>query len=242
MKKFLLATAALSVASLSFAGGGGQTVSSPYRPAGSDVSIFGLQDITSSNPLGTSASVALNFEFNPSIGVAYTDSKGKVVDWGLGIYQKDKNSFASTGLLVNYDTTVRASSADLLLMDFDIKDKSKGFLPNKVTPLISLFGDNGQFIGTATGAQILNSMTAATTGFKEDTWNLNLGTLLTNMGKSETSVSKVLLFADPTAGKGKKSDPYTLMSVGKAQPVPEPASMLAMAMGCGLLIRRRKKS
>lgn len=242
MTKFLSTAAALTVASLSLAGGGGQTVSSPYRPAGGNVSIYGLQDITASNPFGSAASVALNFEFNPSIGVAYTDTKGKVVDWGLGVYQKDKNSgFVSTGLSVNYDSLVRASTADLTLMDFDIKDKSGGFRAKKVTPLISLFGANDQLIGTATSDQILRTMTAANTGFKEDSWNLNLGSLLSNMGKSDTAISKVLLFADANSQQGKKSDPYTLMSVGKAQPVPEPASMLAMALGCGLFIRRRNK-
>src|SRR5437660_12525504 len=115
------AVAAVFALSASASAAGVERVGNPYSPAGANFSIFGFQGIDSSGNGGVDAQVNLNFEFNPSIGVTYNDDKGKLKDFGIGLYQNKGSSAASTGLMVQYDTLVSAYSASLPVMEFDFK-------------------------------------------------------------------------------------------------------------------------
>ncbi len=143
----------------------------------------------------------------------------------------------STGLDIQYNTLVSASSANFTLEDFDLPNNATGFKSQKVTPLISIYGANNSLVGTATSSQIFSAMSPQSG--QSDVWNINIGTLLSDMNAKTNGVSKVVLYADSANGEKTNSDPYLLRSVGKAQPVPEPASLSALALG-GLLIRRRR--
>jgi len=210
-----------------------------YRPAGDDFTITALQGIDASNLSGNSALVNLDFEMNPSIGVTY-DQGGKLKDFGIGLYQTGHNgSVESTGLSVNYDTLVKASSANLTVEDFDISSLTSEFKPGKVEPLISVYGPGNHLIGTATSSEVLESMTAAG-GKNKDVWNINIGTLLSNMHAKGTDVSRVVLFADAANGEKSNSDTFLLVAASKGQPVPEPASLCALAFGAAVLVRRRR--
>ena len=79
-------------------------------------------------------------------------------------------------------------------------------------PIVSLFPANNQLIANAGASDIIKAMSS--TGEK-DVWNVNVGQILSGMGKNG-AVSKILLFAD-TAGQKGKSDPYLLRSVGNAR-------------------------
>ena len=217
-----------------------QRVGASYSPTGSDYTVTALQGIDSSNPNGQSAIVNLDFEMKPSIGVTYDQGGGKLKDFGIGLYSSGHNGpVESTGLAVTYDTLVTASSATLTVEDFDIHSLTSGFKPGKVEPLISVYGAGGALIGTATPQQVLASMTAnGKPG--DDVWDINMATLLSNMHSSATSISKVVLFADAANGEKTSSDPFLLRAISKGQPVPEPASLCALALGAGLLIRRRR--
>src|SRR6201989_3030283 len=85
----------------------------PYTPAGANFSIVGLQGIDASSPLGKTGfatQVNTDFEFTPSIGVSYDTGGGKLTDFGLGLYQNAAKATQSTGLRINYNGPVTASS------------------------------------------------------------------------------------------------------------------------------------
>lgn len=229
--------------------GGVQEVGPTYTPTGADFSITALQGIDSSNPLGQSGvnpQVDLNFEFNPSIGVAYDQGNGKLKDFGIGLYQNDghggpgghNQQVESTGLMISYNTLVSASSASLTVEDFDLNNNATGFKPNKVTPSMLIFGANNTLIGAATPAEIFEAMVGQSSA--KDTYDINMGTLLSDMHMQNQAISKVLLFADSSMGE-KKSDPYLLQAVGNAKPVPEPASLISLG-AAGLVFLRRRRS
>lgn len=244
MKKLFIILGAIAVAGAASAAGKGTIVGPSYTPSGADFSIFAFDGITASNPLGTASNVVLNFEDSPSIGATYTDNKGKDTEFGIGLYQtgSGKNgAAASTGLMVQYNTLVSASSANLTVQDFDINSLSQGFKTGKVEPAMLIYGANNTLLASATPAQILASMTAVGNA-KNDIWNINLGSVLSSAHASSSQVSKVLLYADSMNGEKSNSDPYTMVSVGNAQPVPEPMSLIGIASGAVLLIRRRKKT
>ena len=244
ISKMLGASAIAAALALSAAASAQSTdVGTTYSPSGADFTISALQGIDASNPTGNfgTAQVDLNFEFNPSIGVAYTGQDGKLKDFGIGLYSNqggDKGPAESTGLMVTYNSLVNASTANLTVEDFDLDNNATGFKPEKVTPLMQIYGSNNQLIGTATPSQIFSAMMG---NAKDDVWTVNVGTLLKGMGDSSNQgISKVLLYADSANGEKTNSDPYLLKAVGNAQPVPEPFSLCGLGAGALFLIRRRR--
>jgi hypothetical protein len=59
---------------------------------------------------GVNTDVNQDFEFPGMFGVSYDSGGGHLTDFGLGLYSGPNNSVLSTGLLVNYNNLVTASS------------------------------------------------------------------------------------------------------------------------------------
>jgi hypothetical protein len=220
-------------------------VGGTYTPSGANYSITAVQGIDASHQYGQSQyspQVDLNYEMNPSIGVAYDQGDGKLKDFGIGLYTDKSKDVASTGLFIKYDSMVDANTADLVLEDFDLKSGATSFQKNKVEPSLFVFGAGGSLLASANPDDVFGAMTPLS-GYKEDTWDLNLGKLLANDHIAAGAVSGVLLYADAKDGEKGDSDPYLLRAVPNAQAVPEPASMSALGLACaGFLARRRKKA
>jgi len=232
-----------TVATLAISASATERVGNPFTPDGADFSIFGVQGISLTNPLGASGfntQVNTNFEFTPSIGVTYDQGNGKLKDFGIGLYSDSAKQTQSTGLMIKYNTAVTASSAVFTVEDFDIDAKATGFKNNKVEPSILIFGANNTILASAKPSDIFATMTPQGDA-KNDIWDINVGKLLSNMHVNATSITGALLYADASNGEKTKSDPYLLRAVGNAQPVPEPATMCALGAGL-LLLRRRKKA
>lgn len=228
------------------AGASAQTLQgNPYRPTGANYQIFASQGIDASTPLGKSGfatQVNTDFEVTPSIGVAY-EKGSNLVNFGLGLYKDAANQTQSTGLTVKYDSAIMAYSGSVTVMDFDLKTGATGFLPAKVEPSMLVFGTNNSVIGSFNPDQIFGAMVQQTDGQGKgkDIWDVNFGTLLSNAHINDISMSGFLLYADSMRGETFNSDPYLMVSAGKGQMVPEPATFSCLGLGI-LLLRRRNKS
>jgi hypothetical protein len=212
----------------------------PYTPTGANFSIFAVQGIDPSNPQGQtgfSPQVNGDFEFQGSTGVSY-------------LYAGANSAVESTGLNVKYTSLVDPSSITITVEDFDIQaGKSTFFNPNKVMPLITIFGQNGLVLGTATPQQIFPNMTpnSSLNSKSNDVWDINIGAVLSTMNISANSISGFLLAADQANGEKPGSDPYLLVSIGNGIPnVPEagtvfPVVGLLTAVIATHTLRRRKQ-
>lgn len=204
----------------------------PFTPTGANFSMTAVQGINAGNPNGTSAGPQVNgdFEFKNSIGVSYNDGSGHLKDFGLGLYQDQNHATQSTGMLINYNQPVLASSITITIEDFDIQAGHDTFFKTgKVEPKITLFGPNGSIFATLDPTAIFNNMTVNTTvGNSTDVWDLNFGKVLASMHLTDGPISGFLLYADALNGEQNNSDPYLLVAVGNGIPqVPEPATYLA---------------
>jgi hypothetical protein len=206
----------------------------PFTPTGANFSMSAVQGINPSQPQGASGlhpQVNGDFEFKDSIGVSYDDGTGKLKDFGLGLYQDSNNALQSTGLRINYNQLVKASSITITIEDFDIQaGKDTFFNPNKVEPSIILFGPGGSVFASLNPSQIFPYMTLnTTTGTKNtDVWDLNFGNVLNGLHIADGPISGFLLYADQLNGEKANSDPYLLVAVGNGIPqVPEPANYVA---------------
>jgi hypothetical protein len=225
----------------------------PYTPTGANFSIFAVQGIDPSNPQGQtgfSPQVNGDFEFQGSTGVSYDKGGGQLQAFGLGLYAGANNAVESTGLNVKYTSLVDPSSITITVEDFDIQaGKSTFFNPNKVMPLITIFGQNGLVLGTATPQQIFPNMTpnSSLNSKSNDVWDINIGAVLSTMNISANSISGFLLAADQANGEKPNSDPYLLISIGNGIPnVPEagtvfPVVGLLTAVIATHTLRRRKQ-
>src|SRR5690348_11240407 len=125
----------------------------PYTPAGADFTMTAVQGINAANPLGDSSKhpqVNGDFEFKDSIGVSYDTGGGKLTDDGIGLYQDPAKNTFSTGLMINYNELVKASSITITVEDFDIKAGDKSFNSQKVEPSLTLFGPGGSVFANFT--------------------------------------------------------------------------------------------
>jgi len=241
LRKTSLRAPIIAIALASIAGVSAQTrLGNPYRPAGANYNITAYQGIDDAHPGGTTSGAQVNrdFEFTPSIGVTYTNSKGKMTDFGLGLYQASKKgSLQSTGLMITYDAIVKANTANVTVMDFDLKGNATGFNPKKVEPVIDIYGAGGTLLTSAGPSEVFSVMHLEG---QADTWSINMGSLLAAKGVSASGISAVRLSADWKHGEG-KSDPYLLKSASNPTVVPEPATLSVIGIGA-LFLRRRKKA
>ena len=226
----------------------------PFTPAGANFSMSAVQGIDASHPNGQSSfhpQVNGDFEFKDSIGVSYDDGTGNLKDFGLGLYQDSSKNTFSTGLMINYNALVKASSVTITIEDFDINAGASGFNNQKVEPSITLFGPGGSIFASLTPAQLFPYLVANTTAgqAKGDVWDLNFGAVLSGLKLADGPISGFLLYADQLNGEKANSDPYLLVSVGSGIPqVPEPANYLAgvaaiLMLGFShLTILRRKRA
>jgi len=247
VKKSTMGFAALAVAALFGAASSQAAVieqGNPYVPAGANFQIFGLQGVTPSTPLGLSGfntQVNTNFEFTPSIGVSYDTGGAKLTDFGLGLYQPSGGAIQSTGLKIQYNQLVSASSITFTVEDFDIDGKATGFNSQKVEPTLQLLGAAGNIIASFTPAQIFPALVPKTGKASDDIWNVSVSQLLANAHLADMDVSGFVLAADMTAGEKANSDPYLLLSVGNGTftTVPEASSFLPLVGVLGMVIGGR---
>jgi hypothetical protein len=203
----------------------------PFTPTGANFTISAAQAINASHPTGTSGfkpQVNGDFEFKDSIGVSYDDGTGKLKDFGIGLYQDSAHNTQSTGLMINYNQLVQASSVTITLEDFDINTGDTFFKTGKVEPSITLFGPGGSVFANLTPTDIFKNMVPNTsTGTKTDVWDLNFGAVLNSMKLADGPITGFLLYADALNGEQNNSDPYLLVAVGNGIPqVSEPATYL----------------
>ena len=204
-------------------------VGNPYTlPGSTGFQIFALQGIDASSPLGKTGfnpQVNRNFEFPDSIGVSY-EKNGALTNFGLGLYSNAQGQVQSTGLKIVYDNLVQASMVTVTLEDFDIQaGKATFFNPQKVEPSVVLLGPGGSIFASAKPTDIFSALVPVAGPLKGDTWNLNLGALLSNLHLSDGQISVFILSADALNGEQPNSDPYLLVSVtSNCTPVPEPAN------------------
>lgn len=227
---------------------------SPFTPAGANYTITAVQGIDAANPLGNSGlspTVNQNFEFPGVYGVNYQNNAGGVSQGGLSLYNNGPGGgIQSTGLRVDYNTLVSASSVNITVEDFDIKNNTAWGSTSKARPNITLLGAGGVVIGTATPDQVLPNLVAA--GGGSDIWNVNLGGLLSTMGLANQSVSGYLLSAANYAGNvfqgPTTDDPYLLVNAGNGIPViPETSSFLPLlgVLGVAMVapkLRRKRQA
>jgi hypothetical protein len=226
----------------------------PYTPTGADFNISAVQGINPSNPTGTSGfhpQVNGDFEFKDSIGVSWDDGTGKLKDFGIGLYQDSAKALQSTGLMINYNQLVQASSVTITVEDFDITaGKDTFFNPSKVEPGLILFGPGGSVFASLNPTQIFPYLTPnTTTGSKTDVWDLNFGAALSGLHLADGPISGFLLYADSLNGEKANSDPYLLVAAGSGIPtIPEPSNYVAAIAAIAILgvsqltILRRKKA
>ena len=232
--KQTLSIAALAVA-LAFASQNAHATflrGQPFTPTGANFSMSAAQGIDASHPTGNTAfhpQVNGDFEFKDSIGVSYDDGTGHLKDFGIGLYQDSAHNTQSTGLMINYNQLVLASSVTITIEDFDINTGDTFFKTGKVEPSITLFGPGGSVFASLTPTDIFKSMVPNTSaGAHTDVWDLNFGKVLAAMHLADGPISGFLLYADALNGEQNNSDPYLLVAVGNGIPqVPEPANYLA---------------
>ena len=164
--KQTLSIAALAVA-LAFASQNAHATflrGQPFTPTGANFSMPAAQGIDASHPTGNTAfhpQVNGDFEFKDSIGVSYDDGTGHLKDFGIGLYQDSAHNTQSTGLMINYNQLVLASSVTITIEDFDINTGDTFFKTGKVEPSITLFGPGGSvFVGGRVMPSTLRSLTA----------------------------------------------------------------------------------
>ena len=249
-RNFPVALPLLAAAAFLFASSQAQAVflrGQPYTPAGADYSIFAVQGIDASNPQGQSGfnpQVNGDFEFPGSTGVSYDNGSGKLTDFGIGLYNNAQNQVQSTGLNIQYNQLVDPNSVTVTVEDFDIDTKSTFFNPNKVEPVVTIFGANHSVLGTANPTDVFPNLTAE--AGKKDVWDLNLGALLSTLHISANSISGFMLSADMSNGEKPNSDPYLMISAGNGIPmVPEmgtffPVIGLLVAVLSTQVLRRKK--
>jgi hypothetical protein len=209
-------------------------VGNPFTPTGADFSIFALQGIDSSHSMGASGfspQVNQDFEFTPSIGVAYDTGGGVLKDFGLGLYTAG-GSTESTGLKIQYTGLVDAASVTITVEDFDISSKDTFFKTGKVEPSILLLGPGGTVYGSAKPVDIFPLLTPSSSAAGKkggsDVWDVSFAKLLAALHLADAPISGFILYADSTGGEIPGSDPYLLVSVGSGIPVvPEPANYIA---------------
>lgn len=205
----------------------------PYTPTGADFTMTAVQGIDAAHPNGNSSfnpQINGDFEFKDSIGVTYDQGGGHTKDFGLGLYQDSAHNTVSTGIRVNYNELVSASSITITIEDFDIQAGHDTFFKTgKVEPSITLFGPGGTVFANLTPTAIFNNMTVNTTpGNPTDVWDLNFGKVLASMHIADGPISGFLLYADALNGEQNNSDPYLVVAIGNGIPqVPEPANYLA---------------
>jgi hypothetical protein len=205
----------------------------PFTPTGANFTISAVQGINASNPTGTSGfnpQVNGDFEFQNSIGVSYDQGGGKLKDFGIGLYQDSAHNTQSTGLRINYNQLVQASSVTITIEDFDINTGDTFFKTGKVEPSITLFGPGGTVFASLTPTAIFKNLVANTTAGPKttDVWDLNFGAVLSSLKLADGPITGFLLYADALNGEKTNSDPYLLVAVGPGIPqVPEPANYLA---------------
>ena len=206
---------------------------SPFTPSGADYQIYALQGIDASNPTGKSGfnpQVNRDFEFQGATGVSYDKGGGQLTDFGLGLYFNGQNQVQSTGLKIQYNQSVMASSVTLTVEDFDIKAGAAFFNPQKVEPGILLLGANNSIYASASPTDIFKTLSASSNALgkaKGDVWDINLGQLLNVLNKSDASITGVILYADALAGERPNSDPYLLVGASHGMPcIPEPSNYL----------------
>lgn len=204
----------------------------PFTPNGANFTMTAVQGINSANPTGSDnfhPQVNGDFEFKDSIGVTYDQGGGHTKDFGLGLYQDAAHNTASTGMMINYNELVKASSVTITIEDFDINTGDTFFKTGKVEPSITLFGPGGSVFANLTPTAIFNNMTLnTTTGKNTDVWDLNFGKVLASMHIADGPITGFLLYADAANGEQNNSDPYLLVAIGNGIPqVPEPANYLA---------------
>jgi hypothetical protein len=212
----------------------------PFTPPGADFQIVALQGVDASNPFGISGvspQVNTDFEMQPSIGVSYQDSDGKLKDFGLGLFQdKQKNTF-STGLNIQYNKPVDAFSVSVTVMDFDIEaGKDAFFKSGKVAPGLILLGANNSIFASLSPTDIFPYLSQH--GNSKDVWDIKFADLLNGLHIADGSITGFVLYADKTNGEKADSDPYLLLAIGNGIPaVPEPATYFAglAAIGFALL-------
>ena len=224
----------------------------PFTPTGANFSMSAAQGINASNPTGNSSlkpQVNGDFEFKDSIGVSYDDGTGKLKDFGIGLYQDSAHNTQSTGLMINYNQLVQASSITITIEDFDINTGDTFFKTGKVEPSITLFGPGGAVFASLTPTDVFKNMVPNTsTGTHTDVWDLNFGKVLASMHLADGPITGFLLYADALGGEQNNSDPYLLVAVGSGIPqVPEPANYLAgiaalvmLGMSHMTVLRRKK--
>jgi len=242
MKKLTIFVPCVAVALLltSVVSSSAQTtlLGNPFRPAGASYTITSVQGVNSTTPGGTTGSSQVNIgvEFPNGIGVSYTGGKGPgLTDGGLGLYTDSSNNVFSTGLRINYDQLVTASSVTITLEDFDIDTNSTFFNPNKVEPIITLLGPGGSIFATFNPANIFPVMTldpAASGKGKgvatNDIWDISFASLLNSLHIADGAISGFLLTADGAHGEVTNSDPYFLVAAGNGIPtIPEASNYVA---------------
>src|SRR5690348_12166852 len=166
----------------------------PYTPPGADFTMTAVQGIDAAHPNGNSSfnpQINGDFEFKDSIGVTYDQGGGHTKDFGLGLYQDAAHNTVSTGIRVNYNELVSASSITITIEDFDIQAGHDTFFKTgKVEPSITLFGPGGTVFANLTPTAIFNNMTVNTTpGNPTDVWDLNFGKVLASMHIADGPIS-----------------------------------------------------
>ena len=211
----------------------------PVTPAGTNYQITAVQGITDSTPMGAtgvSPQVNQDFEFKGSTGVSYDTGAGKLTDFGLGLYSGPNNSILSTGVRVDYNNLVTASSIVVTLEDFDIQAGHDTFFnPQKVEPTVLLLGDNNVILGKANPTQVFSALSPS--GSTKDVWNLNFGKLMDNLKLADGPIKGFILAADMAAGEKPNSDPYLMINVGDGIPtVPEADTYMVGLFGIGIAL------
>lgn len=243
MKLKQLVTIALAAGALLAASSNATAVvvlGNPFTPTGANFQITALQGVTDATPLGASGvnpQVNRDFEFQGSTGVSYDTGGGHLTDFGLGLYNGANSSVLSTGLRVDYNNLVTASSIVVTLEDFDLKaGKDTFFNPQKVEPTVVLLGANNTILGKATPNQIFSALSPATgSDSKGDVWNLNFGQLLNNLNLADGPIKGFILAADMANGEKPNSDPYMLANIGNGCPaVPEADTYAVGLFGIGI--------
>jgi len=208
----------------------------PYTPTGANFTITAIQGVTDANPLGISGvspQVNRDFEFQGATGVSYDIGGGKLTNFGLGLYSGANNSILSTGLRIDYNDLVSASSIVVRVEDFDIDTKATFFNPQKVEPTVLLLGDNNAILGKASPTQIFSALTPVS-GSK-DVWDLEFDKLLSNLNIADGPIRGFVLAADMNNGERPNSDPYLLVSIGNGIPaVPEGDTYMVGLFGIGI--------
>jgi hypothetical protein len=219
-----------------------------YTPsADANYTISAVQGIDASNPLGKTGvnpQVNRDFEFQGAIGVSYDTGGSKLTDFGLGLYTA-AGATQSTGLRIDFNSAVTASSIVVTLEDFDIKaGKDTFFNPQKVEPTLLLLGDNNTILGKADPTKLFSALTPVANGAKgsEDTWNLDFSKVLANLNLADGPIRGFILGADMANGEKANSDPYLLLSVGNAIPaVPEADTYMVGLFGIGVAFVSARK-